>query len=194
LEKADIIDKVIEELSKVKGVGHCEVLSDEDRRVIGEMEAKADEMTLMGLGRGDNKGVKEVLKSDVLIVFTTDMNYQWPPAPNVILMQNGEVVGEDTDDEEKLKELSTSKDAIVMGNIVIYNKCALSSIGGKCEPLVVVLPPKKCDEIECLPGVSSAYLASPSPPTDEYLKERICKSNECGSGTFLLGFNIVKDT
>ncbi|MBP2030892.1 hypothetical protein J2755_001840 [Methanohalophilus levihalophilus] len=194
MEKENIINQVIEELSKIKGIGHCEVLSDEDRRTISEMEAKADEMTLMGLGRGDNKGVKEVLKSDVLLVFTTDMDYEWPPAPNVILMQDGEVVGEDTDDEDKLKEYAESNDALVMGNIVIYNKCALSSMGGKCEPLVVVLPPKKCTEVECLPEISSAHLASPSPPTDEFLKERICQSNECGSGTFLLGFDIINDT
>lgn len=194
MENEDIINKVIEELSRVKGVGQCKVLTNEDRRIIGEMEAKADEMTLMGIGRGDNKGVKEVLKSDFLLVFTTDMDYEWPPAPNVILMQKGEVVGEDTDDEEKLKEIEKSNEAIVMGNIIIYDKCALSSIGGKCEPLVVVLPPKKCTEIECLPQISSAHLASPSPPTDEYLKERICQSNECGTGTFLLGFDIIKDT
>ncbi|MDK2892557.1 hypothetical protein [Methanohalophilus sp.] len=194
MENEDVINKVIDELSKIKGVGHCEVLTDEDRRVIEEMEAKADEMTLMGLGRGDNKGVKKVLKSDFLLVFTTDMDYEWPPAPNVILMQNGEVVGEDTDDEEKLKELANSDDAIVMGNIIIYNKNALSSMGGKCEPLVVVLPPKKCNEIECLPNISSAYLASPSPPTDEYLKKRICHNNESGTGTFLLGFDIGRGT
>ena len=193
MDKAGVISEVIDELSKVKGVGHCEVLSDEDRNTIREMEAKADEMTLMGLGRGDNKGVKQVLNSDVLIVFTTDRDYQWPPAPNVILMQNGEVIGEDTDDEEKLKELADSNDVIVMGNIVIYNKSALSTMGGKCEPMVVVLPPKKCNEVECMSSVSSAHLASPSPPTDEYLKERICQSNEHGSGTFLLGFDIVKD-
>lgn len=194
MEKDAIINQVQEKLSKIKGVSYSKVLSDEDRRIIGEMEAKADEMTLMGLGRGDNQGVKEVLKSDVLIAFTTDMDYVWPPAPNVILMQGGKVVGEDTNDEEKLKELAERKDHLVIGNIVIYDKCALSSMGGKCEPLVVVLPPKDCNEVECLPGVSNARLASPSPPTDGYIKERMCRSNECGTGTFLLGFDIVDNS
>jgi hypothetical protein len=189
LEKDAAVNQVKEALSQIKGVGYSIVLTEEDRNKISEMEAKADEMTLMGIGRGDNKGVKEVLKSDILLAFTTNMDYVWPPLPNVILMQHDKVVGEDVD-EEKLQELAACKDNLIIGNIVLYDKGVLSSVNGKREPLVVVLPAKDCHEIEGLSCVAKARLASPSSPTDEYLKERMCQSNECGTGTFLLGCDV----
>ncbi|MHC1577012.1 MAG: hypothetical protein ACXQTE_06625, partial [Methanosarcinaceae archaeon] len=110
-----------------------------------------------------------------------------------ILTYEGKVVGEDMDDTEKLKELDQSGDALVIGNIALYDKSILMSKKSKSKPLVVVLPHKPCSEVEELSHVSRAILASPSPPTDEYVKERMGLDNEHGTGTFLLGFDIETD-
>jgi hypothetical protein len=185
----NIIDSVIASIKEIKGIGETYVLTDLDREVVMDFERKADKMTLMGLGIGDNKGVKQVLGNDVLLSFTTDMDYEWPPAPNVILMHNGCVVGEDTDDESRLEELSKCDDHLVIGNIVLFDKSVLKTMDGLRNPLVVVLPPKPCSHIECIPNVCNAHLASPSPPSDEYLKEMIGFEQTKGTGTFLLGFD-----
>ncbi len=171
------------------GVGKTLVLNDEDCKTIAQLEEKADQMTLMGLGRGDNKGIKAVLQRDVIIPFQTTMEYKWPCGPNVILMHDDKVVGEDIDDADKIKSLEQSSDSLVIGNIVIYDKSVLTSLNSKSEPLVVVLPPKPCVEIEELPHICNVTLASPSPPTDEYLKERMGLESEHGTGSFLLGFD-----
>lgn len=189
MQREEIIENVERRIKSVKGVNETYILNDEDRLNIGELEAKANQMTLMGLGIGDNKGVKCVMECDVVIPFTTDMDYKWPPDPNVILMQNGEVVGEDVSDPEKIKEWEKNEDVLVIGNIVIYGKSVLSSLKGKSNPLVVVMPPKECPEVENVSGVREAILASPSPPTDEYLKDRMNLKCEHGIGTFLLGIN-----
>ncbi len=190
MNKEEIIEKVQKELKGIKGVGRTIVLDEEDRKNIALLEEKADQMTLMGLGRGDNKGVKTVLQKDVIIPFETTMEYKWPCGPNVILMHDDKVVGEDIEDPEKLKGLEKCEESLVIGNIVIYDKCILTSLNSKSEPLVVVLPPKPCSEVECVPQVCNATLASPSPPTDEYLKEKMGLKNVHGSGSFLLGFDI----
>ncbi|WP_135609568.1 hypothetical protein [Methanococcoides sp. AM1] len=189
MEKDEIIKTVREGLECMVGVGKTLVLNDEDCKTIAQLEEKADQMTLMGLGRGDNKGIKAVLQRDVIIPFQTTMEYKWPCGPNVILMHDDKVVGEDIDDADKIKSLEQSSDSLVIGNIVIYDKSVLTSLNSKSEPLVVVLPPKPCVEIEELPHICNVTLASPSPPTDEYLKERMGLESEHGTGSFLLGFD-----
>ncbi|AKB85915.1 hypothetical protein [Methanococcoides methylutens] len=189
MDKDEIIKTVREGLEQMVGVGRTLVLNEEDRKIIAQLEEKADQMTLMGLGRGDNKGVKTVLQCDVIIPFQTTMEYEWPCGPNVLLMHDGEVVGEDIDDADKLKSMEQNSECLVIGNIVIYDKSVLTSLNCKSEPLVVVMPPKPCDDVECLPHVCNATLASPSPPTDEYLKERMGLESEHGTGSFLLGFD-----
>lgn len=189
MENNDIIELVTSSIKEIKGVGEVYVLTDEDRAVISDLEKKADQMTLMGLGIGDNKGVKQVLNNDVMMAFTTDMDYEWPPAPNVVLMHDGCVVGEDVDDECKLDELKNCEDHLVIGNIVLFDKSVIKNMDVAKNPLVVVLPPKPCSEAECLNGVCNAHLASPSPPSDEYIKNKIGFEHVQGTGTFLLGFD-----
>ncbi|MDG6244434.1 MAG: hypothetical protein QCH31_08620 [Methanolobus sp.] len=185
----EIIENVKNSIMQIKGVGNTLLLNEEDREIIRELEKKADEMTLMGLGRGDNKGVKAVLKNDVIFAFTTNMDFSWPEGPNVILMHNDCVVGQDLDDDAKLEEIKSCKDKLVIGNIVIYDVSILKKMDVKNNPLIVVLPPKPCKDVECVDNVCNAVLASPSPPTDEYLKEKMGLENLHGTGTFLLGFD-----
>lgn len=104
----------------MKGVEDTYILSEEDKEKIFELEKKAEGAVLMGMGVGDNRGIKEVLKRQLIIAFTTNMDYVWPEGPNVILMQYGEKVGEDIYDPEKLEECKMCKDMMVMGNFVIY--------------------------------------------------------------------------
>ncbi len=189
MQREEIIENVERQIKFVKGIDETYILNDDDRLKIDELETKANKMILMGLGIGDNKGVKCVMGCGVVMSFTTDMDYQWPPDPNVILMHNGEVVGEDMSDPEKIKEWEKNEDALVIGNIVIYSKSVLGALMGKSNPLVVVMPSKECPAVENVSGVKGAILASPSPPTDEYLKERMNLECEYGIGTFLLGIN-----
>jgi hypothetical protein len=189
MQREEIIERVRQRLKEIKGVGETYVLLEEDRDNIKELEKKADEMTLMGLGRGDNRGIKEVLTKDVVIPFTTSMDYVWPCCPNVVLMHHDRVVGEDMDDECKLNELKNCKDNLIIGNIVIYDKDLLRSIDAKNDPLIVVLPPKPCAEVDELPHICNVALASPSPPTDEYLKQKMGLPQSHGTGTFILGFD-----
>jgi len=185
-----VIQDVICIIKALKGVEDTYILNEEDKGKILELEKKAEGAVLMGLGVGDNQGVKEVLKRQVIIAFTTNMDYVWPEGPNVILIQYGEKIGEDIYDPGKLEECKSCKDMLVMGNFVIYRDAVPKPKDSKKEPITVVLPPKKCQEVECSEGVINAVLASPSTPTDEYIRSVMGLKPETGRGTFIIGFDV----
>ena len=186
----DVIKDVICRIKAIKGVEETYILSEEDKKKIFELEKKAEGAVLMGLGIGDNRGIKEVFKRQVIIAFTTNMNYVWPEGSNVVLMQYGEKVGEDVYDPEKLEECKKCKDMLVMGNLVIYRNAVPKPKDVKKEPITVVLPPKKCQDVECLEGVTNAVLTSPSTPSDEYIRSVMGLKPAAGLGTFIIGFDL----
>lgn len=166
------------------------ILNEEDKEKIFELEKKAEGAVLMGMGIGDNQGIKEVFKRQVIIAFTTNMDYVWPEGPNVILMQYGEKVGEDVYDPEKLEECKNCKDMMVMGNFVIYRNAVPKPQSTKKEPMTVVLPPQSCKEVECVSNVANTVLASPSTPSDEYIRSVMGLKPRVGQGTFIIGYDI----
>jgi hypothetical protein len=190
VECKTVIQDVICRIKAMKGVEDTYILSEEDKKKIFELEKKAEGAVLMGLGVGDNRGIKEVFKRQVIIAFTTNMNYVWPEGPNVVLMQYGEKVGEDVYDPEKLEECKKCNDMLVMGNLVIYKSCVPKPKDAKKEPITVVLPPKKCQDVECVEGATNAVIASPSTPSDEYIRFVMGLKPAAGLGTFIIGFDL----
>ena len=190
MECTQVIQDVICRLKATKGVEDTYILDEKDKETVLELEKKAEGAVLMGLGVGDNQGIKEVFKRQIIIAFTTNMNYVWPEGPNVVLMQYGEKVGEDIYDPEKLEECKKCDDMIVMGNFVIYRSAVPKPKDAKKEPITVVLPPKKCQEVECVNGVTNALLASPSTPSDEYIRSVMGLEPQTGLGTFIIGFDL----
>jgi hypothetical protein len=190
LECKNVIQDVVCRIKAIKGVEDTYILSEEDKDKIFELEKKAEGAVLMGLGVGDNQGIKEVFKRQVIIAFTTNMNYVWPEGPNVVLMQYGEKIGEDVYDPEKLEECKKCNDMLVMGNFVIYRNAVPKPKDTKKEPITVVLPPQKCQDVECVEGVINAVLASPSTPSDEYIRSVMDLKPALGLGTFIIGFDL----
>lgn len=189
MECQDIIQDVLCRIKAMKGVEETYILNEEDKEKIFELEKKAEGAVLMGMGIGDNRGIKEVLKRQLIIAFTTNMDYVWPEGPNVILMQYGEKIGEDVYDPEKLEECKKCKDMMVMGNFVIYRNAVPKPHDAKKEPMTVVLPPQKCKDLECMSGIANIVLASPSTPSDEYIRSVIGLKPAVGLGTFIIGFD-----
>jgi hypothetical protein len=190
LECKNVIQDVVCRIKAIKGVEDTYILSEEDKEKIIELEKKAEGTVLMGLGVGDNQGIKEVFKRQIIIAFTTNMDYVWPEGPNVVLMQYGEKVGEDVYDPEKLEECKKCNDMLVMGNFVIYKSSVPKPKDAKKEPITVVLPPQKCQEVECVEDVTNVVLASPSTPSDEYIRSVMGLKPAVGLGTFIIGFDI----
>ena len=191
MECKNIIQDVICRIKAIKGVEETYILNEEDKEKVLELEKKAEGAVLMGLGVGDNQGIKEVFKRQVIIAFTTNMDYVWPEGPNVILMQFGEKVGEDVYDPEKLEECKKCKDMVVMGNFVIYRSAVPKPKDAKKEPITVVLPPQKCQELECVNGVDQYCTRHLLPPHRmSIIRSVMGLKPEIGRGTFIIGLDL----
>lgn len=187
----DVIRDVTSKIRSIKGVQQVLILTDEDKKKVLELEKQAEQRMMMGLGLGDNQGVKEALKRNVSVAFVTDMEYKWPPGANVILTWKGNVIGEEINDYEKLEELKKSKNIILMGNFALYKDRMPQPSLMVHEPPLVILPPKPCPEVGNLPHVHNVVQGSPSPPADNYLKDRMqADLKDQRLGTVLLGFDL----
>ncbi|MDV0447080.1 hypothetical protein MsAg5_09540 [Methanosarcinaceae archaeon Ag5] len=186
LEK-EMIEEVKAHLAQVKGVDQIFLLSDDDKAEIDKLEEAANGNVLMGMGEGDNQGVKEVFKKECIICFTTTREYVWPEPPNVIMMQGGEMVGFDCSAEDVCK-YEGHADYLVMGTFII-DKTKIPSASGKP---VVILPPKPYVMGDAC-QIKEAVLGSPSTPSDEYIRKVYNFDKSPDKGTFFLGFDLVCD-
>ena len=188
IEKSEneLVELVENYLSHVKGVEDVFILTEEDKNTVIVLEKEAEGHVLMGMGEGDNQGIKEVFKREHVLCITTNKEYVWPDPPNVLMMQGGEIIGFDCS-EEDMNKYAKNPDYLIMGTFVVH-KTKVPKAGGK--PLIV-LPPKPCD-LGDIDQAVDAVLGSPSTPSDEYIREKYHFEESMEKGTFFIGFNEKK--
>ncbi|MCL2142449.1 MAG: hypothetical protein FWH46_06245 [Methanimicrococcus sp.] len=182
----ELVESVKEFLSHVKGVDDVFILTEEDKVAVAALEKEAEGNVLMGMGEGDNQGIKEVFKREHILCITTNKEYVWPEPPNVIMMQGEEIIGFDCS-EKDIEKYENQPDYFVMGTFVMSKTKAPKSAG---KP-IVVLPPKPCD-LGGIEQACDAILGSPSTPSDEYIRKVHDFSASAEKGTFFVGFNKKK--
>ncbi|WP_338102908.1 hypothetical protein [Methanolapillus millepedarum] len=183
----EMIEEIKTHLSQVKGVDCVFMLTEEDKAAVEKLEEAANGNVLMGMGEGDNQGVKEVFKKECILCFTTTKEYVWPKPPNVIMMQGGEIVGFDCAAEDVCK-YEGKVDYLVMGTFII-DKSKVPTASGKP---IVILPPKPY-ELDDSCQIKEAVLGSPSTPSDEYIRKVYNFDKSPEKGTFFLGFDLRCD-
>ncbi|RZN61264.1 hypothetical protein [Methanonatronarchaeum sp. AMET6-2] len=187
----DVVERFKSALGEIKGVGLVRVLSSEEKDRVIELEKEAEGNVIMGLGRGDNQGVKQALDRDVTVVFTTDKDFRWPEGSNVVIKHEGEVIGEEIDSEEELRRLEQSeRDVSISGSFVLYkDKLDTGAMHGGEEP-VVLFPAKRFRRLEDVDDCCDPVFGSPCPPADNYLKEVCGIKDDKEHGTALAGFDL----
>jgi hypothetical protein len=121
MDKKKTDQSIVSALSRVKGIRQASPVADCDRTNILTLEKKAEERSLMGLGKVVNTGVLEVLDQDLIYAALTDMDFDWGCAATLVLKKGDVVVGEEVRDEAVIAELSKKKNVWFMHrNFVIY--------------------------------------------------------------------------
>ncbi len=167
------IDDIIDELRKIKGVVDVKLLDDSTRSKIEEIEKNYSETLVKGLGKPYNLGVFECLKRKYVIVLLTNEEFEWPKGPYTIIKLANEVIA----------EINKKGMKIFHEKIANLRKCTSEP------PKAIFLTLKPTDEIKRI--IPNAILASPSPPTDSYLK-KLFKLEEVRTqnlGTMLVAFD-----
>lgn len=180
----EYIKTVIEKLKTIKGIESIFLINQDIKNKIIELEEEANGKVLMGMGIGDNQGIKVAFKKKYLLAVITNKEYKWPKPPNVIMMQNETIIGFDCTKEE-IKQYSKNSDYSVFGSFVMIKKKVPNAKG---KP-IVVLPSKNFDELNDICTGINSVIASPSTPSDEYIYKifNVKKNNE--NGTIIVGFD-----
>ena len=175
-----------------KGIVQVTPFFSKHRKNIMDIEADAEERSLMGLGKVINTGVREVFKCDCIYVALNDLDFDWGRHATLVMKKDGEVVGKEVRDERLIAELSSRKDVWFMHkNFVVYkNKMKFpQDIMKKIVYFEIPsLPAEWCHiedaGLQCQPII----YANPSTPADTFLKEQYFHGlDRRGLGTILIG-------
>ena len=175
-----------------KGIVRVAPFLSEDRGKIVDIEADAEERSLMGLGKVINTGVIEVLKCDCIYVALNNMDFDWGRHATLVMKKGEEVVGKEVRDEQLIAELSTRKDVWFMHkNFVVY-KSKMQFPQDIMKKIVHFeippLPAEWCHMEDAGLQCRSIIYANPATPADIFLKEQYFHGlDQRGLGTILIG-------
>lgn len=178
------IEKIKQKIKLINGIEKIFLLDYKIKTKIIELENEANGKVLIGMGIGDNQGIKTAFNKKYLFALISNKEYKWPSPPNVIMKQNEKIIGFDCTEEEA-KVYSKNNDYIVLGTFVIDTK----KLPKESSKPVVILPSKSFEELNILcPGIN-AVIASPSTPSDEYIYIYFNEQKKEGNGTIIVGFD-----
>lgn len=185
---SNLINEALTFLNKIPGIRKIKVLSDAERSSLLQAELAA-ESAMVG-GRGFNEGLREVLSREVVVACSTDMDFEWPSGPHVILQHGEIIIGFITDNVDQVK-LQFSEEIHVFGkNLVIFPERVRKLKGEKTAPTLFVYRGFKLDQLERQANVKNAVLAFCTRAGDAYLKALLGEENKPELGSIVIGFDI----
>ncbi|MDI9643935.1 MAG: hypothetical protein QFX35_01800, partial [Candidatus Verstraetearchaeota archaeon] len=111
----------------------------------------------------------------------TDRSFVWPNCTYIKITCGDELIGEDINDKERIERLKC-EGHLIAGTLVFYRDKMRLFKERRDETKVHILPL----EIQDVHG--KFVVGSPSPPTDLYLKKRMCLDTENKDlGTIVIG-------
>lgn len=194
----EIESLVISSLRSVPGILEVQKLLEQDREPLLEIEKKAEEQSLMSLGKVVNVGVRTALTYNTIFVALNTMDFDWGNQSTLLMKKGGEVVGEEVRDKERLDQLSNQENVWFMHkNFVVYkDKISFpQDIMQKICYFEIPCLPAQWKEIQtCQQQIREIVVAAPATPGDIYLKENYFQNrDEQGLGTCLVAISLEND-
>ena len=183
---------LLEAVKNSRGIVEVAAFLSEDRKKIMDIEADAEERSLMGLGKVINTGVREVLNCNLIYVALNNMDFDWGRHATLVMKKGEEVVGKEVRDERLIAELSKRKDVWFMHkNFVVYKDRMKFPQDIMKKIVYFEIPPIPAEwcriEGAGLQPEPIIY-ANPSTPADTFLKEQYFHGlDQRGLGTILIG-------
>jgi hypothetical protein len=187
----ELEETILQSLATVPGILAVRQLLEQDREPLLEIEKKAEEQSLMSLGKVVNVGVRTILRQETIFVALNSMDFDWGTHPTLLMKKGEEIVGEEIRDQERIKQLSDQENVWFMHKNFIVYKDKISfpqDIMQKiCYFEIPYLPIKWKELEECQKHCQEIIVAAPATPSDVYLKEQYFqKRDEQGLGTCLI--------
>jgi hypothetical protein len=185
-------ESILDCLRTIRGILAAFALEQSDRFQLLDIETEAEKKAFMGMGLCYNSGIREVLRSRLVFLAITTMEFEWGCQSHMLLKKGDEIVGEEVRDQSRIEDLQKRPNVFFLHrNFVIYKDRVNfpdDIIAKKC---CFELPALTTEE--CLPGLEEFgdyIFCFPSTAGDVFLKNRYFdEKDEWGTGTVLFGFN-----
>jgi len=187
MEKDKALEKVEKVLKSIKGVLEVRQISPENRGKILELEETFEEEASDPSKCYYNEGIREVLDRQEVIVLTHTNEFRHPPAPFVKWRLGGVYVGEEVWDAKCIEELKENKNALFIGKTFVIHRDRLKN--SPLRNFEVLFPPIPFPELEGLNEIKDVVSASPSCPTDIYIKHIMGWDDK--KGLIIIGFDFA---
>ncbi len=181
-DEDELLDRVLEVLSSLKGVRKAFFLDDDLRAQLEKMEK--DKSSSLGPLTVHNDGVMECLRRKHVACIVKDATFRPPPAPTVVLIdESGKVIGRELIGGEKVEAVPGQK-LIYLGKdfIIFYD-------GGRSTKTRFILPPIAFEEVERIEGTANVCSSSPSTDGDFFVREAADLPDDPKLATILVGFD-----
>lgn len=184
LEKAKLIIKGL------KGVLNIQKLSDEDRKILMEIESDRDGDIIPVI----NKGLGECLNREFCLILLKDENFRIAPAPTVLLVTDkGRILGQELLSPKEKEIYHDRGDVYFLSDNFVLFKPDKTLDRTLNEKEFFVLPPIPFPELEELEEVSEVTSCSPSALGDNYLKVKYNYPQDPSIATIIVCFSIKKE-
>lgn len=184
----DTTKEIISYLRKTPGIRKIKVLSGMERHSLLQEELLAEE-TMIG-GHGFNEGLREALSRKFVVVCSTDMDFEWPNGPYVVLKEGDVVVGFITDNVDRIKQQFDEKVSVFVKDLVIFPERIRKLRCGKRSPTLFIHKGFNLPEIEKKTKAKDVFLAFCTRAGDACLKQLLKEEKDPKIGSIVIGFNI----
>lgn len=190
------LETVLRTLKQCRGVIATNVLSEEERKQVLDVESEVENKIVFGMCKSLNKGVREALEREFTVAMVIQTaEFEYPHHPYMVMACGDQIVGELIDDAKRIEELrKTPTNLFLWNNFVVYMKKLPRNPAERSQMRVVYLPGNPV-QLQGLPYLEDSVFGTPSPEGDSAIKRMMdIQSKESVVGTCLIGFNIKKQS
>ena len=178
---------VLQILKTVNGVEEAKIVLERYRTKIKAIEIIAEDYLSTAAVGWRNDGIKEVLKRNTIVAILHNLQLRHPPGPTVTLVQESDLLGEETWNGKKNFSSVDQQCDISIGNTFIIHRNKIIKYPKK---QIFVFPSFDFPELGVVKQVSNVVTGSPSQSNDLFIKEIMgWTKNDITLGTILVGYD-----
>ncbi len=190
--KNTIVKKLKDTLKTVKGIVDFAILSKEDLQKVLKLEEEAEKKAVMGITRCFNKGLREVMNRDMIISVANNNEFRHASEPTIYWVVADTIIGQEVPAKCDTEQLKKDQNLIFIGQNFVLYKDVLKQARSK--DAIFIFPGLKFPELEVISEIKDIISASPSGPSDIYIKKKVNWSlKDPTLGTILIGFNLITE-
>jgi hypothetical protein len=187
------IRNILDILSHDEGVITTRLLSNEEKHRILNKEQEAEDRIIFGMCKSLNEGVRDAIDSEYTIALIIDTSvFRYPHHPHMSIMWKDQIVGEQVNDNEKIKELKKDRlNFFLWDTFVIYMK-KLPKASKDRDQIRFVYRPRVPLQLKGISNVCNPVFGTPSTESDLLIKDMLhIEAKDADIGTCLIGFNLA---